>query len=181
MSSFDVRTIEPGDDFDIGDFHITPVEVTHSVVDTLAYAIGTPAGTIVHTGDFKIDLTPTDDSLFDFTTFCDLGRDGVRLLMMDSTNSMEEGNTRSEMAAAASFENVLRTHQGRILVTLFSSSIPRIISLLELAATHNRKVVVTGRSLRQNVELARNMGIIDAPDTLFVEPRRQRISIPGVY
>ena len=170
LRSFDVRSVEPGEAIAIGDLTVTPVEVTHSVVDTTAYALETPAGVIVHTGDFKIDLTPTDDALFDFNAFSDLGREGVRLLMMDSTNSLEEGNTISEMTAAASFDNIMRTHQGRLLVTLFSSSIPRIISLVELAAKHNRKVSVVGRSLRQNVELARMMGYIDAPDSLFVEP-----------
>lgn len=164
----DLRTIYPGESFDVGQFCVTPISVNHSIPEAVSFAVKTPVGTIVHTGDFKIDLTPSDDSFFDFKTFANLGARGVRLLMMDSTNSMISGYSESEREVAASLDNIFNTTKGRILVTLFSSAIPRIISLLKIAQRYKRKVAVAGRSLESNIKTARQLGIIDAPDDLFI-------------
>ncbi len=163
-----IKLIKPGKRFQVGDFGILPIEVTHSIPDTVSFGIYSPAGIIVHTGDFKIDLTPSDGAKFDFSTFSKLGDEGVRLLMMDSTNSMVSGYTRSEREVGRAFENIFNIHRGRIIVTMFSSSIPRLITLTEVAQRHRRKVAVIGRSLEQNTRIATNLGILNAPEDLFI-------------
>ena len=166
-----VLELEAGKAVQAGDFNVLPVEVTHSVADTFSFAIRCAAGTVVHTGDFKIDLTPSDRSRFDFHTFASLGRQGVDLLLMDSTNSMERGHAASEREVARGFDSIFNDHEGRIIVTLFSSSIPRIISLLALARRHKRKVAVEGRSLRNNLDIAVKLGYLKRDDSLFIEPQ----------
>src|ERR1043165_2381222 len=135
----------PGQRVTIGPFTINPIRVTHSLVDCVALAIHTPLGVIIHTGDFKVDPTPTDNRLFDLHAFAEYGKEGVLLLMQDSTNVERRGYTPSERAVRQKFEEVFAGTERRLFVSCFSSSIHRIKLAVEMAWQHGRKVAFFGR------------------------------------
>jgi ribonuclease J len=160
----------PGERFTIGPFTINPIQVTHSVVDAVALAIHTPLGVIIHTGDFKIDPTPSDNRLFDLHTFAEYGKEGVLLLMQDSTNVERSGYTPSERAVAPKFDEVFARTKQRLFISCFSSSVHRIKLTVEMAQRHNRKLALIGRSMNSSAEIAQDLEYVDIPDGLLIHP-----------
>jgi ribonuclease J len=166
--------ITPRQKFSIGPFTIEPIRVTHSLVDCVALAIDTPVGVIIHTGDFKIDLAPLDDKAFDLHTFAEYGKRGVLALLQDSTNVDRTGYTPSERAVRPRLEEIFSRTEKKLFFTCFSSSIYRIRIALELARAHGRKAVVLGRSMVESTEIAQDLGYIDVPPGLIINPGQMR-------
>src|SRR5213075_2641483 len=148
--------IEPNERFSIGPFTIRPIRVTHSLVDCVALAIHTPIGILIHTGDFKVDPTPTDNRLFDLHTFAEYGKQGVLALFQDSTNVERPGYTPSERAVRRKFDDVFRATKRRLFISCFSSSIHRIKLAIDLAFEYNRKIAFVGRSMTESTEIAQD-------------------------
>ncbi len=165
-----LNEIRPGDHFKLGIFNIHPIRVTHSLVDCVALAIHTPLGVIIHTGDFKVDPTPTDNELFDLHAFAEYGKQGVLALFQDSTNVERSGYTPSERAVRTKFEEIFARAQRRLFVSCFSSSIHRLKLAIEMAHHHRRKVAFVGRSISEASEIAQDLGYIDVPDGLIIHP-----------
>jgi len=170
LDNSDLREIRPGERFKIGPFTIHPIPVTHSLVDCVALAIHTPLGVIMHTGDFKVDPTPTDNRLFDLHSFAEYGKDGVLALFQDSTNVERRGYTPSERAVRRKFDEVFARTERRLFISCFSSSIHRIKLAVELAFEHGRKVAFVGRSMVSSAEIAEDLGYIEVPDGLLIHP-----------
>ena len=166
--------IAPREKFTIGPFTIEPIRVTHSLVDCVALAIETPVGVVIHTGDFKIDLSPLDDKPFDLHTFAEYGKRGVLALLQDSTNVERSGYTPSERAVVPQLDEVFSHAKKKILFSCFSSSIYRIRIALELARKHGRKVAVIGRSMVESAEIAQDLGYINPPPGLIINPGQLR-------
>jgi ribonuclease J len=162
--------IEPKHKFTIGPFTIEPIRVTHSLVDCVALAIETPVGVIVHTGDFKIDLSPPDGKPFDLHTFAEYGKRGVLALLQDSTNVDRPGYTPSEWAVRPRLDEIFSRAKRKLFFSCFSSSIYRIRIALELAALHKRKVAIVGRSMVESSEIAQDLGYLDIPPGLIINP-----------
>jgi ribonuclease J len=163
--------IKPKQIVDIGPFKIEFIHVTHSIVSAVALAITTPLGVIIHTGDFKVDPTPTDNELFDLHTLAEYGKRGVLLLLSDSTNSDRPGYTESERAVRPRMEEVFSRSERRVVVSCFSSSIHRIQLVLDLAQEYNRRVAVFGRSMTTVTEIAHSLGLLDIPDGILLRPQ----------
>jgi len=159
----DLHEIHPRDTFEAGPFRIEALRVTHSIVDALGFAIQTPAGTIVHTGDFKIDHTPIDARPTDLARFADYGERGVMLLVSDSTNALVPGHGPSEKAVGGALDRVFSAAKGRIIVTTFASHIHRVQQVIDLARKFRRRVLMVGRSLVDNVETAERLGYLRFP------------------
>ena len=166
--------IAPREKFSIGPFTIEPIRVTHSLVDCVALAIDTPAGVIIHTGDFKIDLTPLDEKAFDMHTFAEYGKRGVLALLQDSTNVERSGYTPSERAVIPRLDEIFARTKKKLFFSCFSSSIYRIRIALELARAHRRKVAIVGRSMMESSEIAQDLGYIDIPPGLVINPGQLR-------
>src|SRR6186713_2212391 len=158
-----LQTIKPRQRVTVGPFGIEFIRVTHSMPDCVALAITTPIGTIVHTGDFKIDQTPIDSQHFDLHRFAELGAEGVLALFADSTNVDRKGFTGPEIEVIEGFEEIFTSTQGKLVVALFSSSIYRMQVLVNLAAQFERKVAFVGRSIVQNAEIAQRLGYLRVP------------------
>lgn len=151
------------------DFVVELINVNHSIADSLALAINTPAGIIMHTGDFKIDLTPLGGEVTDITRFGEYGRQGVKLLMMDSTNAEIQGKTNSERTVKSSFEKMFDRYRNyRITIATFSSNIYRIQSIFDISAKYGRKVAITGRSMLNTLEIAMKLNYIHVPDNTLI-------------
>ena len=163
--------IKPKQILDIGPFKIEFIHVTHSIVSAVALAITTPLGVIVHTGDFKVDPTPTDNELFDLHTLADYGKRGVLLLLSDSTNADRPGYTESERAVRPRMEEIFNRAESRVVVSCFSSSIHRIQLVLDLAREYGRRVAVVGRSMVSVTEIAHSLGLLDIPDGILLRPQ----------
>jgi ribonuclease J len=170
--------ITPKEKFSIGPFTIEPIRVTHSLVDCVSLAIDTPVGVIIHTGDFKIDLSPLDDKAFDLHTFAEYGKRGVLVLLQDSTNVERTGYTPSERAVIPRLDEVFSRTKKKLFFSCFSSSIYRIRIALELARAHGRKVAVVGRSMMESTEIAQDLGYIDVPPGLVIHPSQMRDFAP---
>src|SRR5882762_7709938 len=141
LDDADLREMRPNERFKAGAFTIHPIQVTHSLVDCVALAIHTPLGVVIHTGDFKVDPTPTDNKLFDLHTFAEYGKDrSVLALLQDSTNVERRGYTPSERAVRGKFEEIFARTERRLFISCFSSSIHRIRLAVEMAFQHGRKV-----------------------------------------
>ena len=161
--------IKPGDIIKAGSFEVGFIRVCHSIPDALAIYVRTPMGTIFHSGDFKLDLTPIGDSGTDLASLADLGKEGVLLMMADSTNSEREGFTPSETSVGRTFEDIFRQHKDRrIVIAAFASNLYRAQQVMATAARFNRKVVLIGRSMIAYVELAKKLGYISVPDGLLI-------------
>src|SRR5690349_24594984 len=158
-----LKVVQPRDTITIGPFTIEFIRVTHSMPDCVALAITTPAGVIVHTGDFKIDQTPIDGEHFDLHRFAELGAQGVLALFADSTNVDRRGWTGPETEVVEGFEEIFTSTQGKLVVALFSSSIYRMQVLVNLAAQFDRKVAFVGRSIVQNADIAQRLGYLRIP------------------
>lgn len=163
----DLREIGPGSSFSVGAFDIEPINVTHSVPDAVGLVMKTPSGTLVHTGDFKLDLSPIDGKLTDLGRLGELAEQGIDLLLSDSTNSEVEGWTPSETLVKETFERLFTTAPNRVVVASFGSHLHRVQHLMWLAQKLNRRVVLSGRSLQRNCELARTVGKLVVPDGLL--------------
>ena len=163
-----LHRVEPRDVVDIGCFSIEFIRVSHSLVDCFSLAIKTPVGTIIHTGDYKVDETPVIGEPIDLRSFRRYGQDGVLALLSDSTNATVPGRTPSERAVIPAFEEIFGEAKGRIIVAAFASSIHRIQIVLDVAQQFNRHVCVLGRSMQKNVEVADRLGYLDIPDGLLV-------------
>ena len=165
-----LKRVRPGDEVTLGPFRVEFVQVTHSIPASLALAIGTPAGTLIHTGDFKIDQTPVDGRRFDFQTFSFYGDQGVLALLSDSTNAEVEGFSGSERRVGEALDGLFLKAPGRIVVSTFSSNVHRIQQVVDLAVTHKRRVALVGSSMISTAEVAREMGYLQAPAGVLVGP-----------
>jgi len=159
----ELKTVRPRDRVTVGPFDIEFIRVTHSIPDCVALAIHTPAGVIVHTGDFKIDQTPIDGEHFDLHRFAELGAKGVLALFADSTNIDRKGYTGSETEVVEAFEEIFTSATGRIVVAAFASSIYRMQILVDLAAQFDRKVAFVGRGMMENSKIAQRLGYLKIP------------------
>ncbi|MGZ7078356.1 MAG: ribonuclease J [Thermoanaerobaculia bacterium] len=160
IEGIDLRPIGPREVVEVGSFRVEGIRVTHSIVDALGLAIQTPAGTIVHTGDFKIDHTPIDSKRTDLTRFAAHGEAGVLLLVSDSTNALVPGHGPSERTVGGALDRVFSSAKGRILVTSFASHIHRVQQVIDLARKFKRRVALVGRSIVDNVETAERLGYL---------------------
>ncbi|MDR3746139.1 MAG: ribonuclease J [Acidobacteriaceae bacterium] len=174
LDNAELIEVLPGQRFKIGPFTIQPIRVTHSLADCVAYAIHTPAGVVVHTGDFKIDLSSPDGKPFDLHAFAELGKHGVLCLMQDSTNVDRSGYTPGERAVRPRLEEIFAQTKKKLFFSCFSSSIHRIRIAMELAELHGRKVAVIGRSLDNSTEIAQDLGYLDLPPGLLINPNQMR-------
>ncbi|MBE2252521.1 MAG: ribonuclease J [Myxococcus sp.] len=163
----DLREIGPGASFQLGAFDVEPVNVTHSVPDAVGLVIKTPSGTLVHSGDFKLDLSPIDGRLTDLGRLGELAEGGIDLLLSDSTNAEVEGWVPSESLVKETFERLFTAAPNRVVVAQFGSHLHRVQHLLWLAQKLSRRVVLSGRSLQRNCELARSVGRLVVPDGLL--------------
>jgi len=164
--------VQPRETLVVGDMRLEFLRVTHSVADSIGLAITTPVGTIIHTGDFKFDQSPPDLKVTDYARFSDLGERGVLALFSDSTNSERPGHTPSEIGVRHHLEQIFHTSKRKIIMACFASSIHRIQIILELAAEFGRRVVPVGRSMRDNIAIAREMGYLNVPEGVLVEKRQ---------
>src|SRR5512142_1549194 len=178
LDDADLREMRANERFKIGPFTVHPIQVTHSLVDCVALAIHTPLGVIIHTGDFKVDHTPTDNKLFDLHTFAEYGKTGVLALLQDSTNVERRGYTPSERAVRRKFDEVFAHTKRRLFISCFSSSIHRINLAVELAHHHGRKVAFIGRSMNNSAEIAEDLGYIEVPDGLVINPGEMKNFTP---
>ncbi len=161
----------PGDEpLDLGPFRLELVRVAHSIPDSVALVIETAAGRVVHTGDWKLDHTPVDGLKTDVGKFAEIGNRGVDLLLGDSTNAERPGNTGSERLVGEAFRTLFPLRSGRILVASFASNIHRMQQAADVAVEYGRKVAVIGRSMRKNLNIARNLGYVSLPEDALVSP-----------
>ena len=187
LTEADLNVISPGDKVDLGDFSAEFIHVTHSIPDSVAIALQTPVGVVVHTGDFKFDGTPVDGKLTDIQTLARLGSEGVHLLLSDSTNANWQGQTPSERSIYDSIDNIFQNTEQRLFLCTFSSSIHRLQQFIDLALKHRRLVAVTGRSLVNNIRTATELGhlkmnpdyLIDARDAAMFKPHEVVILSTG--
>jgi len=163
------RFIEKRRPIRIGDFEVEWLHMTHSIIDASSLAIRTPAGIIIHTGDFKIDHTPVDNYPADLHRLAQYGEEGVLCLLSDSTNSHKAGITRSEKTVGPTFDHLFSKAKGRVIMSTFSSNIHRVYQAIEHGIKYNRKVAVIGRSMERNLETARQLGYIDIPEDIFID------------
>ncbi len=168
----DVREITAGKPWEIAPFRIEGIRVTHSLMDCLALAVETPLGTIIHTGDFKIDNTPMEGEMFDFQRFAAYGEKGVLLLLSDSTNVERPGYTPSEREVGRNLEQIFQESSGKVLVSTFSSSIPRIQQVVDISERCGRRVVLSGRSMIRNGQIASDLGYLRLPRNFMIESER---------
>src|ERR1700692_4340799 len=164
----------PGKRFQLGPFQIHPIQVTHSIVDAVSIAVHTPLGVIIHTSDFKVDTTPTDNRMFDLHAFAEYGKEGVLALLQDSTNVERPGYTPSERMVRPKFEEIFLHARKRLFVSCFSSSIHRIKLATEMAHQNRRKIALVGRSLTESTEIAQDLGYINLPPSAFITPGQIR-------
>ncbi|HKF24243.1 MAG TPA: ribonuclease J [Candidatus Angelobacter sp.] len=171
LEDADLREIRAGNRFNLGPFTINPIQVTHSLVDCVALAIHTPLGVVIHTGDFKVDPTPTDNRLFDLHTFAEYGKEGnVLALLQDSTNAERRGYTPSERAVRGRFDEIFARADRRLFISCFSSSIHRIKLAIEMAREYKRKVALVGRSMSESTEIALDLGYLEVPEGTLIHP-----------
>ena len=171
LSQAKLHTIKPGGKLTLGPFSIEFIHVTHSIVSCVLLAITTPLGVIIHTGDYKVDPTPTDNELFDLHTLAEYGKRGVLLLMSDSTNVDRPGYTESERAVGPRLEDLFVRSPRRLVISCFSSSIHRLQQILDLAQEYGRKVAFLGRSMNNTTEIAHDLGLLTIPNGILLRPQ----------
>ena len=162
-------TCEAGEVVKAGKFSVEFIHVNHSIADAVAFAIKTPIGTVVHTGDFKIDSTPIQGGMIDLARLGELGKKGVLALLCDSTNVERPGFTKSERCVGASFDALFRGCDQRIIVTTFASNVDRIQQVISVAAKYGRKVAVTGRSMENALKVSTELGYMNIPEGVMVD------------
>ena len=163
------REVKEGGHEDVGPFELEFVAVNHSIPDALAVVINTDAGRILHTGDFKMDQLPLDGRITDLRTFARLGEEGVDIFMVDSTNADVPGFTPSEREIMPALNRVIASTKRRVIVASFSSHVHRVQQVIDIAATHGRKVVFIGRSMVRNMKIAQDMGYLTVPDGVLID------------
>ena len=182
-----LNTIAPGDTLELGDFTAEFIHVTHSIPDSVAIALRTPIGVIVHTGDFKFDMTPVDGKLSDVQRLARLGSEGVLMLVSDSTNAEQPGQTPSERSIYDTIDHIFQRTEQKLFLCTFSSSLHRVQQFIDLANIHRRLIAVSGRSLLNNVRTASELGylhmnsdyLIDARDASMFQPHEVVILSTG--
>ena len=165
-----LHTINTGSKTTLGKFKIEPFAVCHSIPDAVGLIIHTPKGIIVHSGDFKIDYTPVDGKLFELSRLAQLGSQGILLLMSDSTYADLPGYTPSERSVGKNLERIIAESQGRVIITTFASLISRIQQVLEVASEYHKKVFIVGRSMRDTVKMASELGFLKIPQDVVCNP-----------
>ena len=164
------KVIKFGQSVNLGQFRIEFIKTNHSIVDAAALAIHSPAGTVVHTGDFKVDYTPVFGEAIDLQRFAALGKKGVLALMCDSTNAERKGFTQSERTVGHTFDTIFHEHQGsRLIIATFASNVDRVQQIINTAHKYGRKVVVEGRSMVNIIDTAMNLGCINIPENTLVD------------
>ncbi len=172
-----LELVEPGVEFKIGAFAVTAFRVNHSIPDGMGFAIRTPLGTVVHTGDFKFDHTPPDGRRADLGLIAEIGNRGVEFLLSDSTRAEREGYTLSEATVGESLHQLIGEASGRVIVATFASNIGRVQQVLDAAWAHGRKMVALGRSMEQNTAIAVELGFLDPREgTLVKKDALQRLA-----
>ena len=169
VKSTKLITVEPGKTVRAGKFTVEFIHVNHSIADSVAFAIHTHLGTVVHTGDFKIDSTPIDGEVIDLARLGELGKEGVLALLADSTNAERPGFTPSEKTVGAAFSRQFQNCEERIIVTTFASNVHRIQQVLDAAAQHGRKVAVTGRSMENMMKVSTELGYMKVPKNTLMD------------
>jgi len=171
LRAAELREVHPDDPpRELGPFRISLVRMAHSIPDAAAIVLETPAGRIVHTGDYKLDHTPVDGLKTDVGKLAELGNQGVDLLLGDSTNAERPGFTQSERIVGEAFRQIFPLREGRILVASFASNVHRMQQAVDVAVDLGRKVCIVGRSMRKNTNIARNLGYMDVPEGVLVRP-----------
>src|SRR3954468_23382700 len=180
LRSVELRECDPdGEPVELGPFRVQFVRVAHSIPDCVAILLDTPGGTILHTGDYKLDHTPVDGLRTDVGRLAELGTRGVDLLLGDSTNAERPGVTGSERLVGEAFRQLIPPLTGRVLVASFASNVHRMQQAVDVAVEAGRKVCVVGRSMRKNINIARNLGYIDVPDDAIIQPKELDDYAPG--
>ncbi|MBM3784599.1 MAG: ribonuclease J [Acidobacteria bacterium] len=174
-----LNEVKPRDRVKLGPFEVEFIHVTHSTASSVALAITTPLGVIIHTGDFKVDQTPLDGELFDLQTFAEYGKRGVLLLMSDSTNVDRPGYTESEKAVVPRLEEIMLRSERRVVLSCFSSSVHRMQVIFDLARKHGRKVGLLGRSMLSVTEIAHSLGLLEVHDNLLLRPQDLQLADPA--
>jgi ribonuclease J len=167
LKEADLRTVSPGEKIRLGAFQVEFVRVTHSIPDSCGLAIRTPVGTVIHSGDFKLDHTPVMGEPTDLPRWAELGSQGVLLLLSDSTYAESPGYTPSEQVVGESLDRIMATAPGRVIVATFASLISRVQQVIDAAHHHGRRVFVTGRSMVDNVQMALELGYLNAPENVL--------------
>lgn len=165
----ELKVVKAGETIDLDKMKVEFIRTNHSIADSCAIAVHTPQGTIVHTGDFKVDFTPIDKKVIDLQRFAQLGKKGVLLLMAESTNALTEGYTMSESAVGETLDNLFGKAQGRIIVATFASNIHRLQQIINSSQRFKRKIAFSGRSMEKISEVAKNLGYLDIPEGLVVD------------
>ncbi|TCO79079.1 ribonuclease J [Marinisporobacter balticus] len=168
-SSVHKEVVKPGNVIKLGEFEVEFIKTSHSIADAVCFAINTPLGTIVHTGDFKIDYTPIDGEPIDLHRLAELGKKGVLLLLADSTNVERQGYTMSEKTVGVTFENIFRNATQRIIVATFASNVHRVQQIVDAAYKFNRKISVSGRSMVNVVNVAMELGYLNVPEDILID------------
>lgn len=170
VSSAHLNVVHAGDVVKLGCMSVELIHVNHSIPDSVGVAIHTPAGTLVHTGDFKIDCTPASGTMIDLTRFAELGKEGVLALMADSTNAERPGYTKTEAKVQESFESLfVRAQNQRIIIATFASNVNRIQQIVNCAYANNRKVAFSGRSMLNYMQVATELGYVDVPEGVIID------------
>ena len=170
VSVAELNEVNPGQTVKIGKhFKVEFIQSSHSIPDSVMLAIHTPVGTILHTGDFKVDYTPMDGKLMDFARLAELGKEGILALMSDSTNAERKGFTMSESTVGDVFEKLFTNCTKRIVVATFASNVHRVQQIVNSAVKYKRKIAVCGRSMINMITTARELGYIDCPDNIFID------------
>lgn len=164
-----MKCVKSGDVVTIGNFKVEFIRTTHSIADSVAVAIHTPVGTVIHTGDFKVDFTPIDGKVMDFARLAELGTKGVLALMSDSTNSERAGYTMSESSVGKVFDEIFLDCKKRIIVATFASNVHRVQQVINAAMDNNRKVAICGRSMLNVMTVAKDLGYLDIPDGVLID------------
>ena len=166
----DLYTVEAGDIVNLGVFKAEFIHVNHSIADACAIAIKTPVGTVFHTGDFKIDVSPIDGQMIDLTRIGEIGKAGVELLLCESTNAERQGYTLSERTVGSSLERIFSQYEDkRLVIATFSSNVHRVQQIIDASARHGRRVAVTGRSMVNVIGAAAELGYMDLPDGVLID------------
>jgi ribonuclease J len=179
LDEANLNAVKPGEKLTLGPFTIEFIHVTHSIVSCVALAITTPLGVIIHTGDYKVDPTPTDNELFDLHTLAEYGKRGVLLLMSDSTNVDRPGYTESERAVGPRLEDLFVRSPRRLVISCFSSSVHRLQQILDLAQEYGRKVIFLGRSMNNTTEIAHDLGLLRIPNGILLRPQDAMQTVPS--
>ena len=169
LSRAKLNVVEAGDVINTGKMQVEFIRSTHSIPDACMLAIHTPVGIVLHTGDFKVDYTPIDGQRMDFGRIAELGNEGILLLLADSTNSERKGFTMSEKSIGPVFDSLFDNCKKRIVVATFASNVHRVQQIVNSAIKYGRKIAISGRSMINMIDAARELNYIDAPDDLFID------------